>query len=180
MDYHTGLAAIIHDLRRHGPRTQRLFVVVDLGDLHRGGRVGRLLGPGYADGLVAAARDIAQREIGAEFPIFPFDQDCFSFWLPDDGGTGWQSKIQSVIGKLREPLDCGGLPGAIVPSVGLARFIPNETNGEEVVLAALSPPRMREPATRPGCCMIRGPRGSKTGSKRCCPGCARRWRQRTN
>ena len=137
MDCHIGLAAIIHELERRPPRTPKLFVVVDLGDLHRGGRVGRLLGPGYADGLAKAAHQVAQHEIGGRSPILPIDMDCFAFWLPDDGGTGWQAKVRALIGKLREPLDCDGLPGAIVPSAGLARFIPGTTSVEDTVLAAL-------------------------------------------
>jgi EAL domain-containing protein (putative c-di-GMP-specific phosphodiesterase class I) len=42
-----------------------------------------------------------------------------------------------LIGKLREPIDCDGLPGAIVPAVGLARFVPGSTHPEDTVLAAL-------------------------------------------
>ena len=130
--------SMVDDCARQKAGTSLLCVVVDLGDLHRADRVARTLGPGYTADLLGAAVARIQAAIGAEIPVFQVDSGCMGLLLADDGGTFWQALVENLVGELRLPLDCNGLPGAVEPSVGLARWRAGDGRAEDMLLAAMA------------------------------------------
>ena len=130
-----GQIAFLEMLGRVGPDAggTLLCVVLDLGDLHRSDRVARTLGPSYVNGLVAAAEARIREAIGPDTPVYRVDVDCFALAMPDDGGTRWETLIGHVVKTLQEPLDCAGLPGAVLPCAGVARFLPGEADSRRVL-----------------------------------------------
>jgi EAL domain-containing protein (putative c-di-GMP-specific phosphodiesterase class I) len=115
-----------------------LCVVIDLGDLHRSDRVARTLGPGYTDGIVNDARARIRKAVGAGTKVMQVDTDCFAFARHIDEGDGWQSLVERLVGHLRPPLDCDGLPGAVAPAVGVVRFRAGDAPPDEILQAAMA------------------------------------------